>query len=210
MRHFTKSRCASETGKSHFSQHQHTTVFEHRTSNIVYHRSQYNTIDSHPSKCTHIFIMATTNKKKSIKMCDPALLQTATDPLVGLTIQSHYSIGSFLGAGAFGQVYTILDRRNPNQKSWAVKVVSVATTTAAVATTATKKKKTATTNADRLHYEYLMYTQQLSHLCGTILPKLPNPPLHQLKCFYSKIHNATNHSGTFFVHSHFRKRAGSV
>ena len=165
--------------------------------------------------------MVTTTKKKNIQMCEAAL-QTASDPLVGLTIQSHYSIGSFLGAGAFGQVYTIIDRRKPNQKSWAVKVVSVATTTtaaAAAATTNTKKKKTATTNADRLHYEYLMYTQQLSHLCGTILPNLPNPPLHhQLKCFYSKIHNATNNTGTYvcvcvfrFCGTHVvRKRAGSL
>jgi serine/threonine protein kinase len=121
------------------------------------------------------FGVADTKKKKS-----PVAVK---DPIVGMKINKLYSIGSFLGEGAFGKVYTIKNNQNGNDKEWAVKIVPHSSVTL------TTKKNKASTPSDRLHYEHLMYLQQLRHLCGTILPNLPTHHLHQLNCFYPSIRN---------------------
>jgi hypothetical protein len=129
------------------------------------------------------------------------------DPIIGVPINRHYTIGSFLGAGEFGRVYAIhpnndnnndLDNdrastTNANKKSnptkdvsWAVKIVSRPTIIPK------SSKKAPVSSFDRLHFEYLMYTQHFRHLCGTILPKLPSPLSHQLECFYATIPMPTN------------------
>jgi hypothetical protein len=130
--------------------------------------------------------------------------QKENDPVIGLPINKYYTIDSFLGEGAFGKVYAIKDHCTADIKSdntlWACKVVphiNTTTTTTAPPTKPTKsKKKNTTTPADRLHYEFLMYTQQFRNLCGTILPLLPNYPHHKLNCFYPNIIN----TGTFILY----------
>ena len=130
-----------------------------------------------------------TNKKKQAPVA-------ANDPIVGMRINKCHSIGSFLGEGAFGKVYTVKDDRNGNDKEWAVKIVPHSSVTVIKT-----KKNHASTPSDRLHYEQLMYTQQLRHLCGTVLPNLPTNHLHQLNCFYPSIcsdnRTASGNSGTF-------------
>lgn len=135
--------------------------------------------------------VATTKKKHA-----PAAVR---DPIVGGKINQLYSIGSFLGEGEFGKVYSIKNDKDGNENEWAVKIVPYSP----ISLTTTKNKKSATTSSDRLHYEHLMYSN-LSHLCGTILPILPSNHLHRLNSFYSTIHidNATmisnDNSGTLW------------
>lgn len=117
-----------------------------------------------------------------------------TDSIVGLNINPHYSIGSFLGEGAFGKVYAIHSHRDGNNTAWAVKIVP----NTSLASTKSNKKKTsnAPTPADRLHFEHLMYTQQLRPLCGTIIPNLPSNYLNQLNSFYQSIPSNINITDT--------------
>ena len=130
---------------------------------------------------------STSTKKKK------ALVAEKKDPIVGMKINKLYSIGSFLGEGAFGKVYTVKNNQNQNESEWAVKIVPHSSIVVK-----TKKSK-ASTPSDRLHYEHLMYSQQLRRLCGTFLPNLPTHILHKLHCFYPTIcnENATgnNNSG---------------
>ena len=144
------------------------------------------------------------------------------DPIVGVPLNPHYSIGTFLGEGAFGKVYTVIhqshhrDDDTDGTTAWAVKVVpnhtsssssssSLAVGTNQTTTTKQKKKKNHTsTPSDRLHYEHLMYTTQLQPLCGTIVPNLPNKHTHQLHSFYPSIrsdnHNNNNSTSTTNIH----------
>ena len=137
------------------------------------------------------------------------------DPIVGVPLNPHYSIGTFLGEGAFGKVYTVIhqshhrDDDTDGTTAWAVKVVpnhtsssssSLAVGNNQTTTTKQKKKKNHTsTPSDRLHYEHLMYTTQLQPLCGTIIPKLPNKHTHQLHSFYPSIRSDNHNNKTKFT-----------
>ena len=142
-------------------------------------------------------VVTTAIKKKKMLVQLPVI----TDSIVGLTINQHYSIGTFLGEGAFGKVYAIQSHRDINNNTaWAVKIVpntSMTTTTTTTTKNGSKKKNNnASTPADRLHFEHLMYTQQLRPLCGTIIPDLPSHYLNQLHSFYLSIRSDNNNTCT--------------
>ena len=91
----------------------------------------------------------------------------------------EHTIGKLIGQGAFGQVHAVNSKisnktkagssSTTQQESWAVKLTPVPVKT-------TKKGTSAAEIAHRrLFSEYLLYTQHMRCLTGSILPRLPTP-----------------------------------
>jgi hypothetical protein len=106
------------------------------------------------------------------------------DPIVGMNINTYYSIGSFLGEGNVGKVYAVYDCFNMKTSKWAAKVAPHSSLTSS-----SNDSNESTSASSRLESEHHLYVQHLRHLCGKSLPSLPNKKKIQLRSFYSKIFN---------------------
>jgi hypothetical protein len=90
-------------------------------------------------------------------------------------LTDDYVLGEFLGKGAFGTVYAVDFIQGGGSTKWACKM--------APEQTQSKKKKSP---VDRLCFESIMYTQQLPHLSGTMIPKVPAPK-DRLRPYYHSL-----------------------
>jgi hypothetical protein len=112
----------------------------------------------------------------------PSRSKKSTATAIPLT--NDYVLGPVLGKGAFGTVYAVDRIKGGGSTKWACKMEPEQKHS--------KKKNSA---VDRLHFENIMYTQQLPHLCGTMIPAIPAPK-DRLKSYYHSL------NGTFFNFSH--------